>query len=160
MDQNSPEFMYEYLKNKFPRISDAKIKGGVFVGPQISDLIQDVKFEDQLSEVEKGTWKSFTNVFISFLGNHKAENYCDVVADLVTYNPTKQWGVDSHLDVFPENLGAVSNKHEERFHQDISAMEKRYQGKCSPSNLPDYCWTLRRDVPQAIYSRKSSTVTF
>jgi hypothetical protein len=35
----------------FSRISDANIKDGVFVGPQIRDLIQDVIFEDQLSEV-------------------------------------------------------------------------------------------------------------
>jgi hypothetical protein len=33
MDQNSAGFMC--LKNNFPRISDAKIKEGVFVGPQI-----------------------------------------------------------------------------------------------------------------------------
>jgi hypothetical protein len=51
MDQNSAGFMY--LKNRFPKISDAKIKEQVFVGPQIGELIQDVKFEDQLSEVEK-----------------------------------------------------------------------------------------------------------
>jgi hypothetical protein len=51
MDQNSAGFMY--LKNKFPRISDAKIKKGVFVGPQLRELIQDVKFEDQLIEMEK-----------------------------------------------------------------------------------------------------------
>jgi hypothetical protein len=42
-----------YLKNKFPRISDAKIKEGIFVGPQIRELIQLVKFEDQLSVAEK-----------------------------------------------------------------------------------------------------------
>jgi hypothetical protein len=35
----------------FPRISDAKIKGEAFVGPQIKELVQDVKFEDQLIEV-------------------------------------------------------------------------------------------------------------
>jgi hypothetical protein len=40
--------------------------------------------------------------------------------------------LDCHLlDFFPENLGAVSDEHEERFHQDISNMEKRYQGKWS-----------------------------
>jgi hypothetical protein len=32
MDQNNAGFMY--LKNKFPRLSDGKIKEGVFVGPQ------------------------------------------------------------------------------------------------------------------------------
>jgi hypothetical protein len=29
-------------------------------------------------------------------------------------------------------------------------MEKRYQGKWSLSMLADYCWTLKRDVPQVI----------
>jgi hypothetical protein len=66
----------------------------------------------------------------------------------------------SHLDFLPENLGAVSDEHGERFHQDIYNMVKRYQGKWSLSMLADYCWTLKRDVPQATYSIKSTTVTF
>ena len=45
MDQNTTRFLY--LKNKFPRTRDAKIKEGIFVGPQIRQLIiRDVKFED------------------------------------------------------------------------------------------------------------------
>jgi hypothetical protein len=35
-----------YLKNKFPTISDVKIKEGISVGPQIRVLIQEVKSED------------------------------------------------------------------------------------------------------------------
>jgi hypothetical protein len=50
--------------------------------------------------------------------------------------------LNSHLDFFPENLGAVSDEHGERFHQ----------GKWSLSILADYCWTLKRDVPQVTYS--------
>jgi hypothetical protein len=65
-----------------------------------------------------------------------------------------------HLDFFPENLGTVNDEHGERIHQDISNMEKRYQGKWSLSMLVDYCWTLKRDVPQVTYSRKSTTVSF
>jgi hypothetical protein len=34
--------------------------------------------------------------------------------------------LDSHLVDFPENLGAVSDEHGERFHPDISLIEKRY----------------------------------
>jgi hypothetical protein len=34
-------------------MNDAKIKEGLFGGPQIRDLKQDVKFEGQLNEVEK-----------------------------------------------------------------------------------------------------------
>jgi len=35
----------------------------------------------------------------------------------------------SHLDFFPERSGAVSDENGERFHQDISSVEKRYRGK-------------------------------
>ncbi|UYV71952.1 hypothetical protein LAZ67_9001306 [Cordylochernes scorpioides] len=48
-----------------------------------------------------------------------------------------------------DNLGAVSDEHDERFHQAISSMEKRYQGKWSPAMLADDCWALKRDLPQA-----------
>ena len=47
-----------------------------------------------------------------------------------------------------------------RVHQDISTVEKRCQGKWSPTMLADNCWALRRKVPQARYSRKWSSVTF
>ena len=50
-----------------------------------------------------------------------------------------------HLDFFPSNFGDVSDEHGEHFHQDIAVVEKRYQGKWSPSMLADYCWTLPRD---------------
>jgi hypothetical protein len=72
----------------------------------------------------------------------------------------KVYFLGSHLDFFPENLGAVSDEHGERFHQNIYNMEKRYQGKWSLSMLVDYCWTLKRDVPQATHSRNSTTVTY
>ncbi|UYV67739.1 hypothetical protein LAZ67_5001822 [Cordylochernes scorpioides] len=66
----------------------------------------------------------------------------------------------SHLDFFPDNLGAVSDEHGERFHQAISSMEKRYQGKWSPAMLADDCWALKRDLPQAKYRRKSTAWLF
>jgi hypothetical protein len=114
---------------------------------------------------KKAAWKSIKSV--TTLGNHTAENYCDMVADLVQTHKAMGCNmslmvhfIDSHLDFFPENLGAVSDEHGQRFHQDIPTTEKRYQGKCSPSTLADYCWTLRRDLRQAKYNRKTSTVMF
>jgi hypothetical protein len=103
----------------------------------------------------------------TFLANRKAENYHEIVSDLLmAYKPMgcnmslKVHFLGSHLDLFPENLGAVSDEHGERFHQDIYNIEKRYQGKWSLSMQADYCWTLKKDVPQVTYSRKSTTVTF
>ncbi|KDR14867.1 hypothetical protein L798_11005, partial [Zootermopsis nevadensis] len=51
----------------------------------------------------------------------------------------------SHLEFFPDNLGSVSDEHGERFHQDISTLERRYQGQWSESMIADYCWSVVTD---------------
>ncbi|UYV83526.1 KCNK12 [Cordylochernes scorpioides] len=129
-------------------ISEAKIKEGIFVGPQIRELQQDGNFQNSLNEVEAAAWNSFINVCKNFLGSVKALG-CNM--------SLKIHFLHSHLDFFPDNLGAVSDEHGERFHQAISSMEKRYQGKWSPAMLADDCWALKRDLPQAKYRIKSTT---
>ncbi|UYV69337.1 hypothetical protein LAZ67_6003267 [Cordylochernes scorpioides] len=104
----------------------------------LNDL--DGNFQNSLNEVEAAAWNSFRNVCKNFLGSVKALG-CNMSLKIHLLH--------SHLDFFPVNLGAVSHEHGERFYQDISSMEKRYQGKWSPGMLADYCWTLKRDVPQA-----------
>jgi hypothetical protein len=96
--------------------------------------------------VGRAAWQAFKNVMKSLLGNHKAENYHELVSDLLMAYKAMRCNMslkvhflDSHLDFFPENLSAVSDEHRERFHQDISNMEKRYQGKWSLSMLADNC---------------------
>jgi len=159
--------VFEYLRNKFPNLSEAKIKEDIFKGPQIRELIQDKQFDEDLNETEGNAWLSFKRICKDFLGNHKAVNYQKVVQDLLTSYKAigcnmslKIHFLESHLDFFPENLGEVSDEHGERFHQDILATENRYQGKWSSSMLADYCWTLKRDVPGANYRQKSYASTF
>ncbi|UYV80918.1 hypothetical protein LAZ67_19002184 [Cordylochernes scorpioides] len=145
MDRNSSGFAY--LNQKFSNISEAKIKEGIFVGPQIRELQQDGNFQNSLNEIEAAAWNSFRNVCKNFLGSVKVENYRDIVNDLLlSYKALgcnmslKIHFLHSHLDFFPDNLGAVSDEHGERFHQDISSMEKRYQGPNVQRiffNLPD-----------------------
>ncbi|UYV81699.1 hypothetical protein LAZ67_20002036 [Cordylochernes scorpioides] len=142
MDRSASGFAY--LKQKFSSISEAKIKEGIFVGPQIRELQQDGNFQNSLNEVEAAAWNSFRNVCKNFLGSVK-ELGCNMSLEIHFQH--------SHLDFFPDNLGAVSDEHGEKFHQDISSMEKRYQGKWSPAMLADYCWTLKRDLPQANCSK-------
>lgn len=48
-----------YIKNLFPKISEAKIKGGIFVGPQIRKLMQDDEFLKILTPVEKKSLDCF-----------------------------------------------------------------------------------------------------
>ena len=71
---------FEYLRN----VSDAKIKEGIFIGPQIRELMQDKQFDEDLNETERNAWLSFERICKDFLGNHKAANYQDVVQDLLT----------------------------------------------------------------------------
>jgi len=45
-----------YLRQKFPMLSDAKIKEGVFIGPQIRELLKDDNFKKSMSKNEKAAW--------------------------------------------------------------------------------------------------------
>jgi hypothetical protein len=47
MDKNGDGFLF--LKLKFPKLSDAKIKEGIFVGPQIRTLLKDASFVKKLN---------------------------------------------------------------------------------------------------------------
>jgi hypothetical protein len=40
---------FEFVMNKVPNVSDAKIKEGIFTGPQIRELMQDKQFDEDLN---------------------------------------------------------------------------------------------------------------
>ena len=63
---------FEYMRNKFPNVSDAKIKEGIFIGPQTRELVRDKQFDEDLNETERNTWLSFKRICKDFLGKHKA----------------------------------------------------------------------------------------
>jgi hypothetical protein len=54
-------------------LSEAKIKEGIFVGPQARKLTEDKTFDSVLNEVELAAWTAFKDVCSNFLGNNKAE---------------------------------------------------------------------------------------
>ena len=138
------------------------MKEGIFIGTQIRDIIKDEYFDKLLQGDEKAAWDSFKFVVKIFLGNRRVQNYEELVNNLL--QSYKKLGcnmslkihfIHSYLDFFPENFGEVSDEHGEHFHQDISAMEKRYQGKWNCAMLTDYCWTLARDPPTMKYKRQA-----
>ena len=158
---------FQYITRKFPNISDAKLKEGIFVGPQVRELMRDTGFEETLTELERGAWKDLRWLCENFLGNNKSPTYQDGVQRLLqSYQllgcrmSLKIHFLHSHLDFFPENMGSVSDEQGERFHQDIKCMEQRYQGFWNEGMLADFCWMLYRDLPDKVYSRKSSAQRF
>ena len=119
--------------------------------------MQDKQFDENLNEPERNAWLSFQRICKDFLANSQ-----DVVQGLLTSCKAvgckmsqKIHFLESHLNIFPENLGDVSDEHGERFHQAIMTMVKRYQGKWTSSMLADYCWKLKKDVSDAKQGRKS-----
>jgi len=69
------------------------------------------------------------------LGNRRAQNYEELVNNLLqSYQKIgcnmslKIHFLNSHLDFFPENCGAVSDEHGEHFYQDISSRRRDMKG--------------------------------
>jgi hypothetical protein len=68
---NQEESTFSYLRDKFPRLSETKLKEGIFIGPQIRDLIKEEYFDKLLQGDEKAAWDSFKFVVKGFLGKQK-----------------------------------------------------------------------------------------
>ena len=77
LDKGSAAF--KYLQVLFPKLSEAKVKAGIFVGPQIKKITECDEFAKLLNRKQKTVWNSFVAVVHGFLGNHKAENYVQLV---------------------------------------------------------------------------------
>ncbi|XP_032690547.1 uncharacterized protein LOC116853528 [Odontomachus brunneus] len=141
-----------YLTSKFPNLSDAKLKEGVFDGPQIRTMFRDETFITKMNDIKRSAWSSFKKVAQKFLGNHKSGDYVQIVSDMI--HNFKELGclmnlklhfLHSHLDYFPQNLGDYSEEQGERFHQNLKVMEHRYQRRWDKNMMADYCWMLKRE---------------
>ena len=65
---NQEEAAFTYLREMFPRLSEAKLKESILIGPQIRDLIKDEYFDKLLQGDEKAGWDSFKFLLKGFLG--------------------------------------------------------------------------------------------
>src|SRR6201995_4012794 len=75
---------FGYISSKFPGLSTEKLKAGIFDGPQIRQLINDSNFTNSMNEIESVTWYSFVLVVKNFLGKDMAENYSQLVDDMLS----------------------------------------------------------------------------
>ena len=118
---------FRYLENKFPSISDAKLKEGIFDGPQIRKLLNDDKFTDSMNDREKAAWISFKEVVENFLGNFKSDNYKKIVKNILQkfqeqgcLMSIKLHFLHFHLEHFPENLLVITAGNKENVSTKIS----------------------------------------
>src|SRR5271170_4665085 len=108
----------------------------MFDGPQIWALVHNEDVVMKMSDKEKVAWVSYVEVIKNFRGYKQADNnevlvnemllaFCDLGCNM----SIKVHFLNSHLDQFPENLGAVSDEQGERFHLDLMIIEECYQGR-------------------------------
>ena len=157
---------FQHLSTVFPGVSAAKSKEGIFVGPQIWEVLKDTDFEELLNLKELRAWEAFKSVCSGFLGNTRVPDYQACIEKLLkSHEDTecrmslKIYFLNSLLNFFPSNLGAVNDEHGEICHQDITEMESNYQGKWNPG-MRDFCWMLLREIPEAKYTRSSKKTHF
>ena len=66
---------FQHLPTGFPGLGAAKLKEGIFVGPQIREVLKDTDFEELLNLMELRAWEAFKSVCCGFLGNTRVPVY-------------------------------------------------------------------------------------
>ena len=145
---------YGYICSTFAGHSNEKKKAGIFDGPQIRTLLREQYFVTTMTVAEARAWKTFSKVVHNFLGNKRADDYIELVEELLLSlqdlrcrMSIKVHYLHSHLSKFPANLGDVSEEQGEHFHQDVKVIEKRYQGRWNCNMMADYYWSLIERCP-------------
>ena len=82
MDHNCIAFLHQQLK--FLLLSDAKIQEDVFTYPDLCSLLHDEVFECIITSDEQRVWHAFQEMVTGFLGNRRADNYKDLVEELLS----------------------------------------------------------------------------
>lgn len=59
----------------FFKLSNAKLRKGIFIGTQIGKILIDEQFDSKLSHAELPTWNPFKRIVSKVLRNKKVENY-------------------------------------------------------------------------------------
>jgi len=101
---------FEYLRNKFPKVSDAKIMEGIFIGPQIRELMQDKQFDEDPNETERNAWLSFKRICKVLLRKSQSSELSGCCAGPVDFVQSCGMQYESEKPLFGVPLGFFSQK--------------------------------------------------
>ena len=74
---------FKYLREKFPKLNDAKIRKASFVGPQIRQVVKDPALDLVFEGREKEVWEALKGLRHGFLGNKRDDNYILLITTLL-----------------------------------------------------------------------------
>ena len=64
-------------------ISEAKVKDGIFVEPEIRRMLASEELEERMPDVERNAWQAFRMIVEGFLGNHRRDDYAMMVSNWI-----------------------------------------------------------------------------
>ena len=98
---------FQEIRLLFPKLSETKVKGGIFTGPQVRKMLNSAQLENAMSDTEREAWRAFRDIDNGFLGNKKDPRYKQLVGKLLeSYKnlgcrmSLKVHFLPSHLDFF------------------------------------------------------------
>lgn len=98
LDQNGNCFYH--ICSTFPGLSEKEKKAEVFDEPQIRTLLKNVTFVPTMNEVKVIAWNAFSDVIKNFLGKRRAENYKEIVEELLLIFQSLGCKMSIKLDYF------------------------------------------------------------
>lgn len=148
-DSECFKFICENIKK-----SDAKLRNGVFTGPEIKNIMKNVNFPQTMTHLEQNAWLSFCDVANHVLGKVIAEDWQEKI-DLLMSNyqamgcspvSNKMHLLFKHKDKYRHYLGNFSDEHGERVHQEMHLFENRFHHCLNKEMLSECIWQLKRDT--------------
>ncbi|KAF2357265.1 hypothetical protein FHG87_011980 [Trinorchestia longiramus] len=73
LDEKS--FDFNLLKEKFPKVSEAKLNTVTFNNPQIRELLKDSMFDCSMDVNEKKAWQTWKSIVSNFLSAYRSPEY-------------------------------------------------------------------------------------
>ncbi|GFV66833.1 uncharacterized protein TNCV_4303941 [Trichonephila clavipes] len=155
--------MFQFSFTQVSRLSIEKLKAHIFDGPQVRTFVKDSNFVKSITEVESKAWNSFVLVMNNFLGKKRSDDHVELIESMLSN--LKELGCNmsikihllhSHLDRFPQNLGDFSEEQVKDSIRIFGQWKRRWDSHM----MTDYCWSLQRDLPKVVHSRKSYKRSF
>lgn len=126
--------VFQHLCPLFPALSSSKLKEGIYIRPQIWEVLKDKVFEELTLNEAWLLWSHMgtrlpPRVYWKFKAYENMGCWMSLKIHFFYF----------HLKFFLLNLRVASDEHGERFNHDITKMGRNYQDKWNLSMIGDFC---------------------
>ncbi|KAH9396309.1 hypothetical protein TYRP_019710 [Tyrophagus putrescentiae] len=167
--QETPHPAFEHYKEKFKKLSDAKLAVGAVNGVDVRRLVDDVTFAQLLRSNERSeeadAWQAFVEIDRRFFGkDDRPADYQELVRVMLAafermgcLMSLKVHLLAEHLEQFPVLLGTWSDQHGERGHQEILEAERLFPHTNTISVMTERMHQVKRPTAQPSHSKYRRT---